>query len=179
MTNPWVPVITGSAAILAAVIALIGVHYGQWLQTRRETGLRAELWQREDRHRFTAEKREIYADLLTEFSRWRRALEGFKWSKKVRGSSINPNDFVEWVSRYANSDTGRRSVDLTLGRIRLVSLEIWQAANEHAKLLDSATDLLIWDEDTKPRFPNWEAIDTSLNTLSDAMRADLGADIVT
>lgn len=75
--SPW-------TAVIAAAAALLGVLLGQLLQTRREDrNWRRQredqrrrdvaLWDREDRHRFTDTKREIYAKQLEALRAFRDA----------------------------------------------------------------------------------------------------------
>src|SRR3954447_9710047 len=73
-------------AVIPAVAALLGVLLGNMLQARRE--LRKwqlerdaqrqrdrEQWEREDRHRFIEQKREIYADFLGKLDQYAEVVE--------------------------------------------------------------------------------------------------------
>jgi len=79
--QPAIPIwVTVALAFLAPVAALVGVVVGAVMQ-RRTTRLQLEatekrdreLWAREDRHRFTEKKRELYAEYLDayfQYCRW-------------------------------------------------------------------------------------------------------------
>ncbi|MFJ5990933.1 hypothetical protein [Lentzea sp. NPDC092896] len=173
MTSPWVPIITGGAAILAALIALIGVHYGQWFQTQREHQARVEQWQREDRHRFTERKQEIYSDLLTELRNWHRDLTDFELSELLAtNAAVRLEKWANVHDDVLNYPEGQQHINLLLSKAQLVSEVVRESAVSVRKSLETATWYYRGDARTK-NGPDLLEVGAQLTQLVDVMRSDL------
>ncbi|SDN58876.1 hypothetical protein [Allokutzneria albata] len=174
ISNPWV---TGGAAVLAALIAFGGVALGQLMQSRRERQLRTDQWRREDRHRFADHKRELYAELLSYFDRWQHDIRCYdiEFNKQNKDSANFPIDWLDSANAPDGITEERRSIDLLLGRVRLVSNAIWAQAQAHVATLDDLTYALMIGS-RAPTKEDWATVYHALSVITDAMRGDLGAD---
>jgi hypothetical protein len=126
---------TALIAFVAPVFALLGVLVGAFMQRRTTREQLAEqrrrdreLWAREDRHRFTSEKRVIYAEFLSALERASETASS--WNEMWRElAQANPErDILEAIGQMI--ETGpyrskyeeiRRELGDLLGQIDLIS----------------------------------------------------------
>ncbi|WP_154697192.1 hypothetical protein [Lentzea guizhouensis] len=166
MTNPWVPVITGGAAIFAALIALIGVHYGRWLQMHQERELRDDLWKREDRLRFNPENRVLYAEFLGEINRWLREIQQVTYFARDDQDTVR-----RWMYHRKNND--RMKLALIQDQVHLVSQKVWEASHDLMLKLGSVT-VDAYNGHYPPQEAEWLSGGFHTRDLIRAMRDDLG-----
>jgi hypothetical protein len=84
-----------------------------------------------------------------------------------------PTDWIDWTHSSSLGNNSRRNIGVLLGRVRLVSADLWSSAQAHAHMLDVATSLIAFEQPL-PKKLSWEKIDASLDALTDRMRTDLG-----
>ncbi|MFD4639812.1 hypothetical protein ACFWN2_21045 [Lentzea sp. NPDC058436] len=176
MPNPWVLLAGAAATVLAAIFTLIGVHYGQWLQTQRERENRAELWKREDRHRFTMHKSELYSNLIGSLDRWLKDLKAVNVDQLSNnsGQRNSIDQWLNWINAPHDEIEPRRNIDILVGRVRLVSQQMWQRVDDQVDLMDVATfELASGGDEADSDLP---AIERSLQALADSMRAELNGE---
>lgn len=177
MTNPWVAVITGSAAILAALFALIGVHYGQWLTTRREREHRLEQWEREDRLRFADHKRELYAEYLAAISRWKREVSDIAFITDLElPKESDGTDPYSWALKqgYASVEDRGDAARKALMRVRLVApREIWAAGAEIIGLIAVACRKVLYEGKAAEAEEDLNKVDPLHHKIAEMMRMDL------
>ncbi|PWK83134.1 hypothetical protein C8D88_11115 [Lentzea atacamensis] len=179
MTSPWVAVITGSAAILAALIALIGVHYGQWLQSQREREDRVEQWQREDRHRFADHKREIYAEFLILMSRWHTHVGEVAYIADLElPADPEQADPYGWAQSKGFSTIEEQGdpVRKALMRVRLVAPhEVWSTGAKIVGLIANACEKILYEAEVLQAQEYLDEVDFLHNKIAEMMHEDLTA----
>ncbi|MCK2245385.1 MULTISPECIES: hypothetical protein [unclassified Crossiella] len=170
MTNINLLIPLGASAI-GALIALAGVVVGQLMQGRREFKLRESQWVREDRHRFTDQKRDLYADVLATVDKWQRNLREFQ-HHMIIGRSPSPKLWSHWVNAKSAGDIDRRQMDLLLGRVRLLSPQTAPSVLTHVEKLDMMTGYVALEQ-APPEQISWPVIESSLDDLTVTLARDL------
>ncbi|SDM85881.1 hypothetical protein SAMN04488074_12821 [Lentzea albidocapillata subsp. violacea] len=175
MSNPWTLLAGAAATVIAALLTLIGVHYGQWLQTRRELATRREQQRHENFHRFADHKRELYAETLAHLDEWHRELKiAFVhvevWKNDPAIEKLEP--WVDWVVAPSIPIQHRQHTYLILARLRLVSLEIWESTRDCVEKLDRFTNKIVKDREFSP-IEQFAEIPDALDNLASEMCNDL------
>ncbi|MFC0114121.1 hypothetical protein [Kibdelosporangium aridum] len=155
-----------AATIIAALIAFTGVHYGQWVQTRRERTLREELWRRENQLRFADHKREAYSDFLHQVNTWVREIQRVTLFDRGDRETI-----AAWMHLHGSNK--RTELLAAQDRLQLLSTEVWNATIPLTLKLDSVT-VDAHNNTYPPQEMAWLTGGMLCKPLIEAMRDDLG-----
>jgi hypothetical protein len=176
--------ITGGAAILSASIALGGVYVGQLLQGRREREYRAELWRREDRHRFADHKRDLYANSLNILSKWIREVDDLAFVADIDFNQLvdegkePPANLLERVREDGRKDPTRyieRGYAL-VQQIRLVApKEIYHGVWGVIVVAARASELLILSAKLTDAYDRIQRASKGLDKVAALMTEDLAS----
>lgn len=175
-------IVSGSAAVLSACIALSGVYFGQLLQGRRERKQRAEQWKREDRHRFTEHKRQLYADSLALLYRWSEELDEIIFLADISIHELidegkePPKNLFNWLKKHnqKNPIRYRTKSDNIRQQVHLVApQEIYSAMSALISDMYRVTEFLVVNAKPNEAYDRLRKTEKPLNSLTDLMRSDL------
>jgi hypothetical protein len=188
ITSVWIPVITALAALLGVVVGQAWQARREQKRWRSERELDAEhredqrqrdrdMWAREDRNRFTEQKRQIYADyqtcayrisvLLVDASQLRGA------QSSADGDDLDSDTFLNNLNFTARFTERYDNLKVIRNHIRLMApADVVAAATRIDQILIPAIDVLHEADPRKIR-DLWNRLRVARLELFDWMRRDL------